>query len=59
MVFQALLAADDIRLQLGQAGFGPVGFAEILGALLVVVVHVGADGGKISVSDELRMEKIK
>ena len=42
VVFQALLAADDVRLQLGQAGLGAVGVPEVAGGLVVVVVHVGA-----------------
>ena len=43
VVLQALLTADDVSLQLGQAGQGPVLLPEVLGALVVVVVHVGAD----------------
>ena len=42
VIFQALLTADDVRLQLGQAGFGAIGFTKIAGGLMVVVVHVGA-----------------
>ena len=42
VVFQALLAPDDVRLQLGQAGLGAVGVPEVAGGLVVVVVHVGA-----------------
>jgi hypothetical protein len=43
VVFQALLTADDVCLQLGQAGKGVVLLPEVLGSLVVVVVHVGAD----------------
>ena len=42
MVFQALFVPHDVRLQLRQADSRPIGFLEIPGAFMVVIVHVGA-----------------